>query len=101
MKTIKVKISVTAEDIEHGEKQNCRFCPIALASFRSFRESLIGHDYFYCEIHEIILVNIRGRRAFVSENLTEDVLNFIDDFDSGKEVSPFEFEAVFEERPMQ
>lgn len=80
MKTITV--NVTSEDILRGIRNNCHFCPIALALKRKLKnqdawvgptEFFLGHSYDqYIDIPNICI-------------------NFMSTFDEGKYVDPFSF----------
>ena len=84
-----LKIRVTEQDIENGQKGSCRKCPVALALRKHYPDNdlLVGaHDV------DIYLDGV----AFSSNNLVtykfpSEVTQFIGDFDDGKPVSPIEF----------
>lgn len=76
------KIDVTAEDIEHGHRNNCFLCPVALAFERITRHT--------------IKVNSRHvsnkATGFLINKLPHSAKQFINDFDDGLPVRPFTFE---------
>jgi hypothetical protein len=75
----KVKIKVTQEDIAMGSKNDCFYCPIALALKRhEFVRVHVGTDVFYADNHPY--------------PLNKKAVKFIERFDSGKPVKPFSFE---------
>jgi len=79
-----MKISVTQEDIDNGKRKECDSCPVALAIMRHFKAKSVWVDvhgiYYY---HND--VNDCGK-----EPMTKEILEFIIDFDAGRNVKPFD-----------
>lgn len=73
-----VKISVTEEDIWRGKRSSYESCPISLAADRA-----LG-----CRVSTTRNEMIVQGRVHV---LAREARNFIDDFDTQRFVSPFEF----------
>jgi hypothetical protein len=72
-------ISVTEDDIKMGKVGDCQFCPVALAVKRNTaRPITVGSDIL--DVDQ------------VSHWLPLEVVDFIEDFDSGLLVDPFTFE---------
>ena len=84
-------IMVTRKDIDNGKKENCKFCPVALAISRVLPKGYEVNVHFnFYEIYD------ECNRKVVSTFITNmDALNFIYNFDSNKEVKPFSFELNF------
>ena len=73
-------ITVTAEEIKRGNRQDCFKCPVARATSRATSKSAwVG--YF--------TMGLDGRKA---RKLPKKVASFVSRFDSGKPVKPFSFE---------
>lgn len=90
-----VKVDVTRQDIDNGEQNECRLCPIAIALHRatgkrwevdgeSARELVLlpGDDVYFR----------KPRSPWVG--LPRTVRQFIKAFDNGEDVQPFNFELV-------
>ncbi len=81
-----MKIQVTQEDINQGVRQECEKCPIALAVIRAIGPQAatmrISVDDAWVDIGE------------ESWCLPRSAARFVSDFDSGKAVTPFEFELT-------
>lgn len=78
-------ISVTEDDIKNGRRNQCSDCPIALALFRALGWE-IGINRNYIKISQWY-----AKIGFVSYLLPKEASIFVCDFDSKKEVLPFEF----------
>jgi len=85
---ITVKVEVTFDDILQGTPGACGSCPIALAAQR-----LLDTDRFKVEVSllSLICLNLDGDLSGLAE-LPPDARAFIDGFDHGADVEPFEFE---------
>ena len=83
-----VKIQVTAEDIEHGTRKDAKCCPIALACKR-----LELTDPDVCgEYSDGIQVRDDGEEdGYWRYKLPPEAAKFVEDFDAGLPVKPFEF----------
>ena len=95
---MKVIINVTQEDIEEGQRGNCRSCPIALAINKCLK------NMYFCEIDGSVFADIYrvSNNRFVPQHTEmyinlkdsiEQVKSFISDFDASTPVSPFTFTA--------
>ena len=97
---IYVPITVTTSDIEHGEKEDCHSCPIALAAHRAVAnhpEIDLGHLAVRPEVIEIFSPEgYFSQRGAFSAELPDDARAFIAAFDAGEPVEPFVFVASFE-----
>jgi len=85
MKTI--NINVTENDIRQGVPEDCNQCPIAIAALRVFPETEIRVG----DMIEVYPLNGDDEEWY---DLPDSALEFISDFDDGKDVHPFSFEAV-------
>ena len=73
-------ITVTADDIKRGNRQDCFECPVARAVRRAMSKSAwVG--YF-----------TMGWDGSKARKLPKKVASFVSRFDSGKPVKPFSFE---------
>lgn len=82
-------ISVTADDILHGERCQCTLCPVALATKRCTGAHLVS-----VAADQITLFFRDGSHMrFETPN---SVKSFIRDFDDKRAVAPFEFEIPLE-----
>lgn len=85
----KVKVTVTAEDITQGTRFDVYTCPIALAFKRAFpkvHSSYVGIDAAFVEATENTKENANHYP------LSTEAIDFVYDFDHGKDVKPFSFE---------
>ena len=84
-----MKIQVTAEDIANGEREKAKCCPIALACLRA---ELVEPDV--CgEYSDGIQVKDDGEEeGYWRYKLPPEALTFVEQFDKGETVSPFEFD---------
>lgn len=77
-----MRIAVTQEDIEQGQRVQSQKCPIALALKRAGATDVsVGR----------VTAMVDGTHY----HLPTVVEQFVADFDSGKEVEPFEFELLY------
>jgi hypothetical protein len=88
-----VKVTVTAENIEHGEPRKACACPIALA--------IIGHYPDYAAGLEVLgpkayLCDVQGD-PYEEAWLPDVARDFIERFDNGVPVTPIEFEMTWTE----
>lgn len=79
-------IRVTQEHIARGERQDCEKCPIALAA----KDCWPNSGQVMAEL-QLELFDYNGQEYYTYA-LPEVALEFIKNFDKGKEVKPFEFE---------
>ena len=87
--SIKVKVTVTEEDIKNGKKQSRKYCPIGLALSREIGtfDVSVGTDQIqFC----IWSVEERSSAATPPK-----AVRFIKMFDDGKTVKPTVFELEF------
>lgn len=78
-------INVTQEDIDRGERGQCRTCPIAKAVIRELDET----DVYV--IGPYLVIGIHGPTRLTID-LPDAVTRFVEDFDSEDSVAPFSFE---------
>lgn len=72
-------IKVIQSDIDNGFKCECRGCPIYYALIRTgFEDPIVTNEYITEFHYSYILPKVAQK--------------FIDDFDAGRKVKPFEFE---------
>lgn len=84
----KYEISVTAEDIKHGIRKNCRMCPIALAIKREFPiggVAVTGPSLKYAR------TRLDGSLLRMMFQLPRRCEKFVRDFDVALPVEPFTF----------
>jgi hypothetical protein len=79
-------IQVTQEHIDHGTRNSCYECPVALA----LHENLLGKN----EVRVIHYIEIIGEDVSLKYKLPDSVVHFIKRFDKGIKVEPFEFELT-------
>jgi hypothetical protein len=78
-------INVTQDDIAKGKKNNCLRCPVALAVIR---ETGI-HDVY---VYGSSVTFYRHSDQCCERYNTDEVSEFIENFDGGGTVAPFSFE---------
>lgn len=78
----KVRITVTSKDIKNGIRGSVCACPVALASQRRLCSSAFraGPNYLY------------NNECRIDCSLPSNATNFINAFDEGQSVLPFEFD---------
>ncbi len=77
-----IKLSVTQQDIDEGEKASCTKCPVALALQRA-----LGRQ------DDAAMVGMGMVNLFIDGNshkVPDAVRDFVRSFDSGDKVEPFE-----------
>lgn len=79
---MKVRISVTADDITRGRADDCMHCPVALAIGRALLPGV--HVAVGPEAMSLGPAQVRVRLPWAAQN-------FIFRFDGGQPVQPFEF----------
>ena len=80
-----MRIEVTQEDIDNGEKRKCDTCAVAIAAHRAFKDCIILVDGEQMDV-------IRNGKWKVID-LPDSATRFIEDFDAGRPVQPFSFEV--------
>ena len=83
-----VKIEVTQEDIDRGERKSAKRCPIARACLRAGLKNVEVDAMVECE-------GVKGDRLYGRCSLIEP---FVEAFDAGNKVFPFSFEFEPEAR---
>lgn len=82
-----VKISVTQEDIQLGVKEDIHHCAVARAAQRVLGDTVtVGGSY----------IHLRQPCPGNCISMPQEVIDWISAFDHGKDVTPFEFEVVWE-----
>ena len=79
-----MKISVTLEDVQKGERYSASHCPIALAGRRAF--SCLG------VFVGVTRLDLYREDKHLRWYLSPEVEHFINEFDAQHPVEPFEFE---------
>ncbi len=82
-----MKIRVTQECIDAGTPRACGSCPVALAVIDAFLEKVRVEVFGF----GISVVNQTKLKNFF---LPEVAFKFMEKFDRGESVEPFEFEAI-------
>jgi hypothetical protein len=78
-----MKIKVTQEDIDNGQRKSCSCCPVALAMKRVLDIDVkVGDNKFV----------LTSSDEFTILELPKEARIFIDAFDNDELVEPFEFE---------
>ncbi len=90
----KIKISVTQEDIDHGTASDCATCPVALALKRTLKGNEVIVEEVYAGVNYLYFF-YKKRMVYLC-NTPRIVNKFMNDFDMGREVSPFDFEVEVE-----
>ena len=95
-------VKVTSEDIKNGEKENANCCAVALAVERTFTKHYDNLDQRVCDTGYI---SFRDRETNeyefhleISDTDTTKIADFVNQFDNGCDVEPFEFSATIKER---
>ena len=83
-----MKIRVTEEHIRKGLPTDCEFCPVAIAVAEAYG---VNHDQVSVDDDSIWVL---GEGTAPSP---KEVLAFIEAFDEGYAVGPFEFELCFDD----
>ena len=101
MQNIKVHVSVEQKDIVTGVPKDGEKCPIACAFERALREAQYP-VYEICieDSHEGFMFRMHGSPSnvdkYISIDENEIVDAFIQNFDNGRPVIPFEFDVELE-----
>tara|TARA_R100000234_G_C5002685_1_gene181087 strand:- start:2393 stop:2704 length:312 start_codon:yes stop_codon:yes gene_type:complete len=93
-------VKVTSEDIENGERQCAKSCAVALAVEKTFSNHY-GLSQVVQQNGEIELTDKTTNKPIyhlkVSDNDLSEIARFVDEFDGGYDVEPFEFSATLRE----
>lgn len=81
-----LEIAVTQEDIAVGTPDSSLSCPVARAIKRATRAGLVSVD-----VDEIVIRFRPDGGPPIYLNTPDEIIEFIDAFDSGEEVEPFGF----------
>lgn len=103
---MKLKLEITADDITHGARMDCRACPIARAIHRAAFNALFGTDGFDGRLeaiakHSKLRVTVRvgplDNPEFIDYSVATPAscLQFMRRFDAGFTVEPFTIEVDF------
>ena len=90
-----MKIVVTQQDIIRGRRDDAHSCPVALAVDRAASEANPEH-YEYCEVLELEAGLHDDNKIWHRFNLPAVATAFIQLFDAGLPVEPFEFDLPVE-----
>lgn len=89
MRSDPIEITVTLKDIAGGVREDCAYCPIALAVKRAFPlASEVTVDYNDLSFYH-------GSQIF-SADVPQHVADWMDSFDHARGVQPVSFPLVFE-----
>ena len=90
-----MKIGVTQKHIDEGEPNSCGYCPVALALFEL---SPMVSGIYPIGIGYVVKIYSLTSRVQKTIYIPDDshIKEFIQNFDKGKAVNPFEFEIDFE-----
>lgn len=94
---MKLQVEVTQQDIEHGVKQDCGRCPVALALRRALRKQETYIQEVIVHGNDIVVIyKNKGYRTLTPQNIT----HFINWFDTYGSLAiyavPFTFELEFD-----
>ena len=90
-----IHIKVEQRHIDNGKREDCSYCPIALAIMETIPSNcLLGPFWKQVKVHDSNEIIVRG----ITYNTSRKVSQFICDFDSGKEVEPMDFVLSKQER---
>ena len=92
---INLRIEVTDQDIREGCKSDSGNCPIANAGNRALREIGINDLWFSASPGFTALFDNGEYAAFVCVEVPIEARRFMNKFDGGDEVDPFEFYLNF------
>lgn len=84
-------IRVTAEHIEEGIPQDCEDCPIALAIVEQWDGPINHHDIAVDNREVLVIQRHRGGQRSFTAQLPPEAMRFVQSFDDGYQVEPFEF----------
>ena len=94
-------VRVTKEDIENGEPENIKCCAVALAVERTFTKHYKNLEQRVCDTGYISFRDKETKEYIyhleISDIDTSDIARFVDEFDNGCDVEPFEFNATMRE----
>ena len=90
---------ITKKDIEMGERNMSRCCPIALAINRAEGINPEVTNWTALVIQDQYeIANENGRAEYeikpIDDDIWDKLSNFIEDFDKGEDVKPFKFKYV-------
>lgn len=102
-----MEIFVTQQDIDLGQKGECQECPIAIALSRQIRQEILPvtltldlvkvfDDWLYLHFSGLEPTTT----MIIPIKTTQEINQFMEDFDKGNSVLPFSFSLDYEE-PLQ
>ena len=86
-----MKINITKKDIEQGQPENIKCCPIALALKRTFKTDMV--EVTKDDATNQVILHIDDNeydKDYVSN--FNDIVSFVNEYDHGQAVEPFTFE---------
>lgn len=92
---MRLNIRVTKADIARGLKQNIHYCPIAMATKRCLRE--MGYRPGAAEVKIADDIQWNRYNGDLYGNMPNKASDFIDNFDGGNPVKPFNFTTYLRE----
>tara|TARA_R100001594_G_C4024221_1_gene259812 strand:+ start:1182 stop:1502 length:321 start_codon:yes stop_codon:yes gene_type:complete len=94
-------VRVTKEDIENGEPENIKCCAVALAVERTFTKHYKNLEQQVAENGYISFRDKDTKKHIyhleISDIDTSEISRFVEEFDGGYYVEPFEFNATMRE----
>lgn len=93
-KLISVAFEVTERNIQLGVRQDCSFCPVAIAINKELDDSVQA----FAMKNVLILQNKFNKEFIYSVTWPLKVESFIEDFDANKQIKPFKFKLDIPEK---
>lgn len=93
-KLISVAFEVTERNIQLGVRQDCSFCPVAIAINKELDDSVQA----FAMKNVLILQNKFNKEFIYSVAWPVEVASFVEDFDTNKQVNPFKFKLDIPEK---
>ena len=87
-----MNVSITNEDIDNGRPDHTCLCPIAIAIERALRKRGLDIRGVQVEASHVEIAYYAGGIRWRRITLPQEARTFIERFDYGTEVEPFEFE---------
>ena len=85
------KINVTQKHIQKGRKSDCGQCPIALAILDTFGDRITNVNVGDNRVINFEEKVLNGDMNYLTCQASKKINSFIDKFDDGKPVKPFNF----------
>jgi len=85
-----MEINITKKDIEQGQPENIKCCPIALALRRTFKTDMVEVKKDDATNQVILQIDDNEYDKDYVSNFNH-VVSFVNDYDRGRDVKPFMF----------